>query len=449
MNPYSVPTRDERQQMLDAVGADRIEDLFADIPETIRVSGFADIPRGISEFEALNELKALSSMNILGTSFLGCGCSDRIVPAAVAHLSSLPTFLTSYTPYQPEVSQGTLQAMFEYQSMICELTGMDVTNASLYDGHTAAAEALMIARNAKRKGRDLLISSTVHPHTVSVIKTHILGSDLQVRMIPESNGVTDTAELKRLLGDETAAVLVQSPNIFGCLEDFSGVSETVHAYKALFIISADPVSLGVVRTPGEWGADIAVGDLQPFGIPASFGGPSAGFITAKEKLLRKLPGRIVGETRDIQGQRAFVLTLQAREQHIKRERATSNICSNQAHAALTSAIYMALVGYDGIREVSRQSLCKASYLKGKLKKIKGFTIYSNAPTLGEFTFTLGSANQARTFLKKMHRRFGIFAGVHLGDLNPDFDGLICAAVTEKRTKSELDRYCKAAEEVLS
>jgi glycine dehydrogenase subunit 1 len=448
MNPYSVPTEEELKQMLEAVGVSSVEDLFDAIPETIRLDDCSQIPAGISEFETLGELRALAEKNMLGLSFLGCGCYDRIIPAAVTHLSTLPTFLTSYTPYQPEVSQGTLQAMFEFQSMICELTGLDVTNASLYDGHTAAAEALMIARNVKRKGSEVLISKAIHPHTLAVIRTHLAGSDMHIRLIPVQNGVTDRDELLSMISDDTVAVLLQSPNIFGYIEDYSTVAEKVHEHKGLLIISSDPISLGLIKTPAEWGADLAIGDLQPFGIPSMFGGPSAGFITAREKLLRKLPGRIVGQSLDVKGQRAFVLTLQAREQHIKRERATSNICSNQAQAALTSAIYMALVGFQGIREVASQSASKAQYLKRGLLGLDGIELYADQPHLGEFTLDFSSAERAKSFLSEMRTSAGIFAGVHLGDLEPETSGLVTVSVTEKRTRTEMDRYIKAAEGVL-
>jgi glycine dehydrogenase subunit 1 len=448
MNPYSAPTKSEREQMLQAAGLKSTSELFDVIPQSIRINGCGEIPEGVSEYEALRELRSLSQKNILGTSFLGCGSYDRIIPSAVTHLSTLPTFMTSYTPYQPEVSQGTLQAMFEFQSMICELTGLDVTNASLYDGHTAAAEALMIARNVKRKGGKVLISQSVHPHTIAVVRTHLADADMEIVRIPESQGCVDVDRLLSAIDDETVAVLVQTPNIFGYLEDYTHIAEHAHDHKALFIISADPMSLGLVKTPAQWGADIAIGDLQPFGIPSSFGGPSAGFITASKNLLRKLPGRIVGQSLDNRGQRAFVLTLQAREQHIKRERATSNICSNQAQAALTSAVYMSLVGFDGIGEAAHQSMSKAAYLKSRLIEA-GFEMYADRPHLGEFTILFPSAQGAKNFLDHMRLSAGIFAGVHLGDLDPDLGGLVTVSVTEKRTKAELDAYIKTSSEVLS
>lgn len=448
MNPYSVPTEKEKADMLSAIGVESIADLFNDIPAHLYLDQCTQIPEGISEFEAIRKLQELSHMNTLGTSYLGCGSYDRIIPSAVSHLASLPPFLTSYTPYQPEISQGTLQAIFEYQSMICELTGMDVSNASLYDGHTAASEAVVMANTAKRKGHRLLVSSTIHPNTLRVIRTHISHSDLSITVLPATNGVVTLETLESMMGDDVVGVLVQSPNIMGYLEDYTGFADCIHSHKAQFIISSDPIALGIIPSQNDWNADIAIGDIQPFGVASCFGGPSAGYIAVKEKMLRKLPGRIVGETVDTHGQRSFVLTLQAREQHIKRERATSNICSNQAHVALTAAIYMSLVGWRGIQQVAEQSYHKAHYLFNALTAIDGVEPVSGVPFIGEFTLRLGSSRRAKMFLDEM-RSHGIFAGVHLGDLAEEFDGLITVSVTEKRTKSEMDSYIAFAKEVLS
>jgi len=434
--------------MLDAIGVKSIDELFKDVPSHLYLDSCTQIPKGMSEYEAIKQLESLASMNIQGVSYLGCGSYDRIIPAAVTHLSSLPTFLTSYTPYQPEISQGMLQATFEYQTMICELTGMDVSNASLYDGHTAASEAVVMARNAKRKGNVLLVSSTIHPNTLQVLQTHFSQSDLIIKMIPEHHGVIALDTLKEMMSDEVVGVLVQTPNILGCIEDYTGFAACIHAYKAKFIISSDPIALGIIPSQGDWGADIAIGDIQPLGIASCFGGPSAGYIAVHEKMMRKLPGRIVGQSVDTHGQRAFVLTLQAREQHIKRGRATSNICSNQAQTALTSAIYMSLVGWNGIREAAQQSLSKAHYLCDALKMMDGISIRDDAPYLGEFTLDFTSVEPAKKFLAAM-RAHGIFAGVHLGDLSHEFDGLVTVSVTEKRTKDELDTYIASAKEVLS
>ncbi len=448
MNPYSVPTSEEKSVMLKAIGLSSIRELFSDIPSHLYLESCTDIPQGVSEYEALRHLESLAEMNTLGVSYLGCGSYDHIIPSAVSHLSSLPSFLTAYTPYQPEVSQGTLQAIFEYQTMICEITGMDVSNASLYDGHTAASEAVVMARNAKRKGNILLVSETIHPNTLSVIKTHMSHSDLQIQTIAANDGVVKLADLEAMLSPEVIGVLVQSPNIYGCVEDYSGFADRIHAHKAMFIISSDPMALGVIPSQGDWGADIAIGDIQPFGIPTCFGGPSAGYIAVHEKLLRKLPGRIVGESTDSSGRRAFVLTLQAREQHIKRERATSNICSNQAQVALTASMYLSLTGWNGVREAAVQSLTKAHFLYEALQSVSSIEPAFSSPFIGEFTIDLGSAEQAGAFLSGM-REHGIFAGVHLGELDASMAGLIAVSVTEKRTKAELAQYVHSAQEVLS
>ncbi len=447
MNPYSVPTKSEKEIMLKAIGVDSIHDLFKDIPSHLYLESCDHIPEGITEHEAILKLQELANMNMVGTSYLGCGSYDRIIPSAVKHLASLPAFLTSYTPYQPEISQGSLQAIFEYQTMICELTGMDVSNASLYDGHTAASEAVVMARGAKRKGNVILVSETIHPNTLAVLRTHISSSDIVVKILPETDGVLRLETLESMMDEEVIGVLVQTPNIFGYIEDYTGFADCIHSHKAKFIISSDPIDLGLIPSQGDWGADIAIGDIQPFGISRSFGGPSAGYIAVKDKMMRKLPGRIVGETVDTRGNRAFVLTLQAREQHIKRERATSNICSNQAHVALTASIYISLVGNAGIRQVALQSAQKAHFLSSALKDIPGLSLYGSAPFLGEFTLKFSNTELVMKFLNGMKAK-GIFAGIHLGELHEQFSTLVTVAVTEKRKKRQLEEYITAAKEVL-
>lgn len=446
MNPYSVLTEEEKSLLLDAVGISSVDDLFSDVPASLYQSKCDLLEQGISEFEALKKLTELSEMNIRYPSFLGCGSYDHIIPSAVTHLSTLPQFLTSYTPYQPEVSQGTLQAIFEFQSMIVDLTGLEVSNASLYDGHTAASEAVVMASLSKRKGSVLLVSETIHPYTLQVLKTHTAHAGISIELIPHRDGRIVLEDLKRMISPEVTGVLVQSPNIFGILEDYTGFAEIVHEHKALLIISSNPMSLGVLKTPAEWGADIAIGDVQPFGIPACFGGPSAGYIACTKRLMRRLPGRIVGESVDVNGKRAFVLTLQAREQHIKRERASSNICSNQAQTALTAAVYMSIAGPSGLREVISQSYAKACYLAEALRSAGLEEAFPSQPHLGEFTLRFPDAEAARYFLKQMQQK-GIFAGVHLGDLSSGLSSLVAVSVTEKRTKEELDRYIQAAREV--
>lgn len=433
--------------MLEVLGVSHSNELFADIPPRLRLRGGLDIPDGISEEEALRVLKDLASMNLKGVSFLGCGMYDRSIPSTVIELSGLPSFVSAYTPYQPEISQGLLQGIFEFQTMICELTGMDVSNASLYDGHTAAAEAAAIAFNSKRRSTSILVSSTVHPWTVEVLKTYFSDLGLEIRMLQRKGLQTDFSLLAEAFDEGTAGLIVQTPNVFGVLEDLSGIADSVHERGGLLIVSSDPMALALTRSQGEWGADIAVGDTQPFGIPTSFGGPTVGYIAAKESLLRKMPGRIVGETVDTEGRRAFVLTLQAREQHIKRERATSNICSNQALAALTTAIYLSLVGYAGIQEACELSVRKAHHLADRLQNDLGMQLASEAPYLFEFTLDVGTAEAADTFIKEM-LDLGIYAGIHLGRFHQDLEGLVAVAVTERRTAEELAAYVSAAKEVL-
>ncbi len=445
---YVPHTEDDIKAMLAAVGAHDIADLFADIPKEVTLQGGLAIPEGMSESEAFSYMERLSLMNTKCIPFLGCGIYDHIIPSAVKQVAATPALVTAYTPYQPEISQGVLQGIFEFQSMVCRLTGMQVSNASLYDGHTAAAEAAAMALQSKRKSTDILVSQTVHPFTRRVLETYYRHSGISVQVIPSQSDVTDMENLASMINADTACVILQSPNIFGILEDFTGAADVVHQHKALLVISSNPMTLGVCRSQGSWGADIAVGDTQPFGIPASFGGPTVGYIAATEKLLRKMPGRIVGETTDADGKRAFVLTLQAREQHIKRERATSNICSNQALAALASASYMALAGPAGIREAGEQCFSKAHFLAAELQERTQTLRYSQAPFFHEFTLDFSSKPRAKAFLEGMLDR-GIAAGVHLGDLASEFDGLVAVAVTEKRTREEIDRYVQSAAEVLA
>ncbi len=451
MDPYYayIPhTEEDVKSMLQAVGVDSVEELFSDIPESVFLRKPLDVPEGVSEHEAAEFMKRLAEKNIRRTSFLGCGIYDHIVPAAVQQVASTPGFVTAYTPYQAEMSQGLLQAIFEFQTMICQLTGLDVSNASLYDGHTAAAEAAAIALQVRRKAHTILVSEGVHPFTRSVLASYYRDSDITIRTIPVEGGITRIQRLRELIDEDTAAVILQTPNLFGILEDFTGFAEAVHEHKALCVISSNPMTLGLCRNQGSWGADIAVGDTQPFGLPASFGGPTVGYMAASQKLLRKMPGRIAGETVDAEGKRAFVLTLQAREQHIKRERATSNICSNQALAAIISTAYLAVTGPGGLQEAGSQCVSKAHYLYDKLKEIPAVRPFSDAPFFHEFTLDMGSGSQAKSFLREMSSR-GIFAGVHLGDLDASCEGLVAVAVTEKRTRQQLDDYAARAQEVLS
>ena len=448
MNSYIPHSEEDVREMLSAVGVQEIDDLFSDVPEELRLKQDLNIPEGLSEEEVLGVVRKYASMNTLGTSYLGCGSYDRIIPSAVSGIVSLPTFATAYTPYQPEISQGVLQAIFEFQTMICELTGLDVSNASLYDGHTAAAEAAAMCFNQRRKSQTLLVSPTLHPFTIRVLKSYFSDMGFSITVLPEKDGLPVFDSLPDYLDSSLAGLLVQSPNIYGLLEDYSGVADMLHNEGALFIISSDPMSLGMVKSQAEWGADLAIGDTQPFGLHQCFGGPTAGYIAAREKLLRKMPGRISGQTVDSDGNRAFVLTLQAREQHIKRERATSNICSNQALAALATSVYISLTGWDGIHQAAELSYQKAHYLAAKLNESTGLSSAFNAPFFCEFTVDFSSAERAGKFLGSMKEK-GIFAGVHLGSLSQNRKGLVTIAVTEKRTKEELDCYVESAMEAVN
>ncbi len=480
MNPYLPNTPGDIDLMLREIGVGSTDDLFRDIPEDIRLTRPLNLPPGRSQFEVFRELAAMGDRNRIDRiSFLGCGSYDHIIPSTVPHLIGRAEFYTSYTPYQAEISQGILQAIFEFQTMMCELTGLDVSNASLYDGHTAAVEALSVALQSVRKADTLYLSATIHPHTREIIRAWF--SDLDVRLveIPEADGVTSLEALRGMLEPGAAGVLVQSPNRYGFLEELPPLAQAAHGAGALLLVSANPMSLGILKPPGEQGADVTVGDVQPFGIPASFGGPSAGYITAREELLRKLPGRIAGQTLDRDGRRAFVLTLQAREQHIKRARATSNICSNQALAAIAATVYLAAVGKEGIRDVSGQCLQKAHYLADRLQERLPVRLLRERPFFNEFALLLPVS--AETVCDRM-AELGYSAGVPLSRLlagagapggglrdiegpdrspgntgGPDSPGgpsageisrTLIVAVTEKRTRAELDGYTAALEEAL-
>ncbi len=441
MFSYLPHTHEEIQQMLSDIGVGSIDDLFADIPEKIRFKGQLNLPKGQSELEVFSRIEKMAEKNGHAVSFLGAGIYDHLIPSTVGAIMGRTEFATSYTPYQPEISQGVLQVIFEFQTMMSELTSLPVSNASLYDGHTAASEACSLAINSTRKTDTILYSSTIHPYTKAVLKTYFEDLDVNLIELPEKDGVFDTDSVKEHLNSNVAALLVQSPNIYGYLEDYTGVADVLHENKSLFIISSNPMSLGVLKSQGEWGADIAIGDTQPFGLPAYFGGPTVGYIAASEKLLRKMPGRIVGQTVDEDGKRAYVLTLQAREQHIKRERATSNICSNQALAALGTTVYLSTVGKHGLEELSAQNMQKAHFLAEKVQKETGISLASEQPFFNEFTLKL--PKDAAETAKAMEKD-GIFAGVPLNQLDPNMSkDLLTVAVTEKRTAAEIEAYVQS------
>lgn len=432
---YCPHTPREISEMLSAIGVASVEELFSAIPAALRAKPL-NIPPGMSEFETFDRMKAIAAENgadIL--NFIGGGFYDHIIPAAVDHLSGRAEFYTAYTPYQPECSQGTLQALFEYQTAICRLTGLDVSNASLYDGGTACAEAAMMALRVTGRNR-IIIDGCVNPFSRQVLKTYLFNLDVEVVEISPQDGLLNLAELANVLDDSVAAVLVQNPNFFGSVDDFTALAEDVHAAGALLIASVYPVSLGILKSPGEMGVDIAVGDGQSLGNPLSFGGPSFGFIAAKKSYIRNMPGRIIGETVDTLGRRGFVLTLQAREQHIKRHKATSNICSNQGLCALRGLIFMTSIGKEGLAEMARLNRDKAEYAKAQLAGIPGVKVLQTAPTFNEFTISLPvTADTVVTGLLSK----GIAAGVPLGLYYQGLENCLVVTVTEKRSRKEIDR----------
>mgnify|MGYP001117233235 CR=1 FL=1 len=448
MIPYIPHTDADRRAMLKAIGVDSIDQLFSSVPKDL-LQKSEHVLHAMAEEDVLSLLASFSGMNRVGTSFLGMGSYDRIIPSAVTELASLPAFVSAYTPYQPEISQGLLQAIYEYQTMICQLTGMDVSNASLYDGHTASVEAAEMMLRGKRGSSVILVSDTVHPFTLQVLKTWALGTDYTVIPVAECNRLTDCARIGELLDHTVGGVMVQSPNRYGFIEDYTGLAEQVHRHKAQLTISSDPLSLVLQQSQAEWGADIAIGDTQPLGLPSAFGGPSCGYISVKEALLRRLPGRIVGETVDTEGRRAFVLTLQAREQHIRRERAASNICSNQALAALTTTIHVSLIGYAGMCEAAQQSYDKAHYLADQLCALPHIRIGGTGPFWTEFPLLFDKRSHMEALLQRLEAE-GIHGGVRLGELTgrPSDETTLVVAVTERRKRSELDQYVDCAREVL-
>ena len=433
MNYKCFPhTEDDLQAMLTKVGVKSLDELYAQIPDSIRFKGDYQIPSEMSETEVRQLFEKLGSQNHQMTCFAGYGVYDHYMPAVVPSLLQRSEFLTSYTPYQAEISQGTLHYIFEYQSMMAELTGMDISNASMYDGTTACAEAMMMAVAAGKKVNKVLVSETLNGDIRKVLDTYALHQGIELETVAEKDGVTDLADLKaRLAEGGVAGVIVQQPNAVGIIEDFTGFADACHENKALFIMDSVAADLAVLKTPGEWGADIAVGDGQSLGIPMQFGGPYVGYMCCTEKLIRKMPGRIVGMTKDNRGQRAFVLTLQAREQHIRRQKATSNICSNQSLMALFVTIYMSLMGKQGLKEAAQLSYAGAHYFCDKLLATGKFHLVYDKPFFNEFLVRYdGDVDE----LFKFYMMNGILPGLKMSD------GSLLIAVTEKRTKEEIDQF---------
>ncbi len=438
---YLPMTDRDRADMLRTIGVDSVEELFRDIPEPIRYRGTLPMSGALDEISLLKHMKQLASRNADTSqyaSFLGAGLYDHHVPVVINHIISRSEFYTAYTPYQPEISQGELQAIFEFQSYICELTGMKVANASMYDGATALAEAGALASGATQR-KQIVISRTVHPEAREIMRTTARGLNLNVVEVGYADGVTDLEQLKAAVTDDTAAVIVQSPNFFGCIEDLAAIEPIAHGSKGLFVVSTNPLSLGLLEAPGKLGADIVVGDAQPLGIHPAFGGPTCGFFAVAEPLMRRMPGRIVGQTVDRDGKRGFVLTLQAREQHIRREKATSNICSNQALLALCASVYLSTMGKEGIREVGSLNLQKSHYAARELAKLEGPSLPFTAPFFNEFVVSL-PANANIADLNERLLEAGFIGGLDLGRYYPELQNHMLVAVTEKRTKAEIDEF---------
>lgn len=441
---YCANTPEEIREMLAVIGAGSVEELFSPIPEELRANSF-DLPAGMSEFELLGVMRskaAAGGAEII--PFIGGGIYDHIIPAAVGHLASRAEFYTAYTPYQPECSQGTLQALFEYQTAICRLTGLEASNASLYDGGTAVAEAaLMSLRITGRHA--VILDQSVNPLHREVVCEYLGSLAVQVSQVEPKGCGSDLERLMDSITGDTAAVIVQSPNFFGSVQDFSALAAKAHEKGALLIVSCYPIALGLVKSPGEMGADIAVGEGQSLGNTLSFGGPYFGFISTRKRFIRNIPGRIVGETVDKEGRRGYVLTLQAREQHIKRHKATSNICSNQSLCALRGLMFSAALGKQGFEDLASLNWDKAEYAKSVLSRINGVSVLNQGTTFNEFTLSLpkGAARVVESLLSS-----GVAAGVPLGEYYTGMDNAMVVTVTEKRSKIEIDRLASLLEEAL-
>lgn len=440
LHRYLPMTEEDKQQMLQTIGVQSIDELFSDIPESVRFQGEYNIKPAKSEPELMKELMELAAKNVdmkTYTSFLGAGVYDHYIPTIVDHVISRSEFYTAYTPYQPEISQGELQAIFEFQTMICELTGMDVANSSMYDGGTSLAEAaLLSAAHTKRK--KVLLSNAVHPEYRDVVKTYAKGPGLEVVEIPYKNGVTDVDALQKEMNEDVACVIVQYPNFFGQIEPLKEIEPIAHAHKGMFVVASNPLALGVLTPPGQFGADIVVGDAQPFGIPTQFGGPHCGYFAVKSALMRKIPGRLVGQTTDEEGRRGFVLTLQAREQHIRRDKATSNICSNQALNALAASVAMTALGKNGVKEMATMNIQKAHYAKEAFVN-NGLHVVFTGPFFNELVVRMNKP-VAEINKKLLEKR--IIGGYDLGRDYPELQNCMLIAVTELRTKEEIDTLVK-------
>jgi glycine dehydrogenase subunit 1 len=436
--PFFPNTDDDRRAMLREIGVGSFEDLIVAIPPELRLRGGMNLPTPLSEFEVSRELQKLAEQNRSTNqmiSFLGGGAYDHYIPAAVGAILSRSEFYTAYTPYQAEVSQGTLQAIYEYQTMVCNLTEMDAANASMYDGGSAVAEAALLAiRHTERS--ELVIAGKVHPRYVEIVRTYTQGWDTTIWESPTRDGRSDVGAVRERVSAKTAAVIIQHPNFFGNLEEVEEIGRIAHDAGALYIVVVDPISLGVLAPPGSYGADVVVGEGQALGVPLSFGGPYLGVFAVKEPLVRKIPGRLSGVTRDADGKRGFTMTLQTREQHIRREKATSNICTNQGLMMLAACVYLSLMGKKGVCEVARLSVQKSHYLAAQISSIPGFALRWSAPFFKEFV--VRTPGPVAELLSRLSEK-GILAGLDISQFDDTVEGLLIA-VTEKRTKHEMDQF---------
>jgi glycine dehydrogenase subunit 1 len=443
---YLPDTEQDKKEMLDFLNMSSIEELFEDIPSELRLKGELNIPEEDSEPVLMKKMKDLAARNINADqypTFLGAGTYDHYIPSVVDHMISRSEFYTAYTPYQPEISQGELQAIFEFQTMVSELTGMDVANSSMYDGFTSLAEAASLAVATTRRSK-VLVSKAVHPESRAILNTVAKGQGYTVEEVSLASDVTDLDQLKAQIEKDTAAVIVQYPNFFGSIEDLAEIKKVAEENGALFVVSSNPLALALLQSPGKLGADIVIGDMQPLGIPMSFGGPHCGYFAVKQKYMRKIPGRIVGQSHDDKGKRGFVLTLQAREQHIRRDKATSNICSNQALNALASSICMSALGKQGIRQMAQQNIEKADYMAKSLQN-KGFNVLNKSAFFNEFVVELPRpVKEVNTKLLES----GFIGGYDLG-IDYGFDNQMLIAVTEQRSKEEIDQFVEALEAVVN
>jgi glycine dehydrogenase subunit 1 len=446
---YVPNTPDDRRAMLAAVGAASIDDLFAKIPPELRLNRPLDVPEALGEIELTRHVQELAERNQSAQDavcFLGGGAYDHFIPAVVDAVAGRSEFYTAYTPYQAEASQGSLQAFFEFQTLICQLTGLDVANASLYEGGSAVAEAVIMALGETRRTGKVIAAESVHPEYRRTLATYLANLETQVQTLPTPHGFLDPDDLTRALDAQTACVVVQHPNFFGCLEEVEACAAAAHKAGALFVVSFDPISLGLLKRPGQYGADIAVAEGQSLGNPLAYGGPNLGLLACREKFVRKMPGRLVGQTTDRRGKRCWVLTLQTREQHIRREKATSNICTNQGLMALKAAVYLAALGPQGLKETAALCTRKAHYAAQELPKLDGVQLRFSRPFFKEFTLRAPAAVPP---LLAALREHGYQAGLPLGRWYPELGDCFSVAVTEKRTRAEIDGLAAAVRTALS